>query len=836
MANRTKNIFQSLRTQILRFIPERELRVHAANRKGDAYSGKLTLTAKTLAAKSLKDWKTAIEAASDPDNPDYTLYNELKESLKVDLHLMGIIESRVTPVQRKKFKIIDKEGNENEELTELFKKPWFEDFIKFSIESRFEGFTILELFELDENGELSVINTIPQEHTIPKKGLITQNAGDQTGWQYKEGGFAPYYIQVGKNTDLGKYQYIAPAVLAKKLAWGSWLDFIEKFGIPPRFAKTAGDETRQQDLANMLKDMISAHYAVLSANNNEEIIFGDVPTNDAWQVFDKLLERANSEMSKAVLGQTMTTDNGSSRSQSEVHKEVADDRHETDNTFILNLTNNVLIKHLVKISPIYAGLENHTFVWDETYEMSVPEYIEAVSSLSQIFEMDVEELANKTGLPILGYRQQQTPQGIQASIQKKKFDLTASVDAYYKGYHSHTDFGIFAALEDELLKLFNKLVRSVYDLEAANMNIDLFLSTAQHLETALKNVDIREGAIGKKDHAFHNALRTNLYKFGAAKTYAQALELSELLTDENGEVKTFSQFKTDAKAIHTKYNVNWLRTEFDSAKASARMASNWRGFEDDKDLYDLQYDTAGDSKVREEHAQWDGITLPVDDTFWDTHFPPNDWNCRCDVRQVAKGTALTTKSMLKNIEPPLPQFNNNSGKSKLIFLNNHPYIETVGTNTFRELKAVEDYGLQTTEKIYKNGKIPNKDLNALADKAAATKFWDKLKLKDEFVLDGQFSETQLYDVHLKDVTAQKLINSTTKRKHLPSMLDAVGKPHEVYERDGKTYFIKYYESKVIEVEVINKNELLEIQNYSVLDQEKADSKRKGVLQYIQKRR
>ncbi|MBQ7855294.1 MAG: hypothetical protein IJ352_09820 [Muribaculaceae bacterium] len=32
-----------------------------------------------------------------------------------------------------------------------------------------------------------------------------------------------------------------------------------------------------------------------------------------------------------------------------------------------------------------------------------------------------------------------------------------------------------------------------------------------------------------------------------------------------------------------------------------------------------------------------GVTLPIDDPFWDSFLPPNGWNCRCTAVQVRKG-------------------------------------------------------------------------------------------------------------------------------------------------------------------------------------------------------
>lgn len=34
---------------------------------------------------------------------------------------------------------------------------------------------------------------------------------------------------------------------------------------------------------------------------------------------------------------------------------------------------------------------------------------------------------------------------------------------------------------------------------------------------------------------------------------------------------------------------------------------------------------------RKQHLAWDGLTLPKDDPFWQTHYPPNGWGCQCYV-------------------------------------------------------------------------------------------------------------------------------------------------------------------------------------------------------------
>ncbi|MDB5586200.1 MAG: hypothetical protein JWP26_1170 [Devosia sp.] len=55
--------------------------------------------------------------------------------------------------------------------------------------------------------------------------------------------------------------------------------------------------------------------------------------------------------------------------------------------------------------------------------------------------------------------------------------------------------------------------------------------------------------------------------------------------------------------------------------------------------YYFRYLTAGDHRVRESHAEWHGVILPVDNPWWLTHWPPNGFNCRCEP-QIVSGRDL----------------------------------------------------------------------------------------------------------------------------------------------------------------------------------------------------
>lgn len=69
----------------------------------------------------------------------------------------------------------------------------------------------------------------------------------------------------------------------------------------------------------------------------------------------------------------------------------------------------------------------------------------------------------------------------------------------------------------------------------------------------------------------------------------------------------------------------------------------------------LMRDGINDSRQRPEHRELDGIIRPIDDPFWDTHYAPDDYRCRCVQRSLTKEQAeakgITTDVSLPDINP-----------------------------------------------------------------------------------------------------------------------------------------------------------------------------------------
>lgn len=63
----------------------------------------------------------------------------------------------------------------------------------------------------------------------------------------------------------------------------------------------------------------------------------------------------------------------------------------------------------------------------------------------------------------------------------------------------------------------------------------------------------------------------------------------------------------------------------------AYQASNYQAAMEDEDTTHLQYMATEDDRVRDTHLALHRLILPKDDPFWQDHFPPWDWGCRCRV-------------------------------------------------------------------------------------------------------------------------------------------------------------------------------------------------------------
>lgn len=181
-------------------------------------------------------------------------------------------------------------------------------------------------------------------------------------------------------------------------------------------------------------------------------------------------------------------------------------------------------------------------------------------------------------------------------------------------------------------------------------------------------------------------LQSSVYSFSAAKNWQQLRDMTVALADGD-RLRTEKEYRDAVDALNIQYNRNWLQTERGTAIAGGQMASRWVDFERNADAMPmLQYSTVGDGKVRDSHRALDGIIKPIGDPFWNTYYPPNGWNCRCDVIQLpGRDIAPTKDDGIPQVITPM--FEANLAKQGLIFPKGHPYFDGIPKPELRRAMA-----------------------------------------------------------------------------------------------------------------------------------------------------
>lgn len=126
---------------------------------------------------------------------------------------------------------------------------------------------------------------------------------------------------------------------------------------------------------------------------------------------------------------------------------------------------------------------------------------------------------------------------------------------------------------------------------------------------------------------------------------------------------------TTGETRFTRFDHRRLQLIFDMNLRQSYSAGQWAAIERNKVRQPfVTYLTMRDERVRASHRPWDGVTLPVEDPWWDSHTPPCGWRCRC---RVTAGSAKDVDRRraaglpVKTAAPPtqfIPHVNPGSGE------------------------------------------------------------------------------------------------------------------------------------------------------------------------------
>lgn len=240
-----------------------------------------------------------------------------------------------------------------------------------------------------------------------------------------------------------------------------------------------------------------------------------------------------------------------------------------------------------------------------------------------------------------------------------------------------------------------RLLKQIYsgEINEKNLPVDLYEQIAEYLKSGLyKGFGSTLETVSEANREILSDLRENVYLFSAAKTYQFTKATSDLLVNEEGQIKPFNQFYAQGQQVYGQYNEDWARAEYVTTIGQAQMAEQWQSIEANKEILPLlTFSTNGQACI--ECAPFEGLTALVDDPIWDTCTPLLHFNCQCIIIP-SDDAEPSTKEFINDLPMDnIPDdFKNNPGKTGQIFTNDHPYFEDVLKSA-----AANNFGLEIPE-------------------------------------------------------------------------------------------------------------------------------------------
>ena len=299
---------------------------------------KIEVTQIRRGTQDINSWRNALKSAESINMPRRVQLYDLYEEILLDGHLTAVIEKRKLSVTNTPLVFIEN-GQVNQEISELTSTEDFMNLIHYIIESKLWGHSLVEL-NFDKQKLIPAL--VPRKHVEPKRGIILKHQLDQSGFNYREAPYTNFCVEVGEPDALGLMLKAAQYVIYKRGGFGDWAQYAELFGMPFRVAKYDGyDEKTRGELETALKDAGSAAYIVIPKEANFEFIQNNAQASNT--LYEALINVCNKEISKLILGQTLTTEAGGALAQAKIHQEVEHEILVSDKLFVRNVLNDKMV-------------------------------------------------------------------------------------------------------------------------------------------------------------------------------------------------------------------------------------------------------------------------------------------------------------------------------------------------------------------------------------------------------------------------------------------------------------------------------------------------------------
>ena len=303
-------------------------------RPGQKQPNTIVLTQPKRFGIDISDYTSAVKSAENVDYPRRYKLFDLYSDILMDTHLTSVIEKRKNAVLCSKIEF-RKNGKPDDKVNEQIASPWFRKLVADILDAPIWGFTLCQFHKI---GEWVNYDLIPRKHADPVRRIILRHQTDITGIPWDE---YPDLLFVGSEDELGLLAKAAPWVIYKRNTTADWAQFSEVFGMPiQEYIYDTNDDDARQRAINDAANAGSLAVFVHSKETELQLREAGNKTGSA-DVYERLCERCNNEISKLILGNTLTTESSENGTQAlgTVHKKVEEQVAESNRRYVLDVLN-----------------------------------------------------------------------------------------------------------------------------------------------------------------------------------------------------------------------------------------------------------------------------------------------------------------------------------------------------------------------------------------------------------------------------------------------------------------------------------------------------------------
>lgn len=297
-----------------------------------------------------------------------------------DTILNGQVEAcmnrRLNLTMLKNYNIVNKTSRKpNPVTTALIKKQWFRNVMKYSLQAKGFGYSLIYLGDCI-NDAFPNASIIKRFNISPDRLNVTQFIYSISGANFLDPEFAPWHIWVTTPSDIGVskvgygylykvafYEIIARNVLTQNL------DATERYGMPMLKGKTSkSQESAERAIfETAMAEMGSNGWILMDAVGDEVEIVESKSLGNGYKIYESLETRAEKKISKIILGHADAMDStpgklgGDQGGEESPAQAAMRDTATTDMTDFTELCNDQILPKLRQIGLLIPDEEEFEF-------------------------------------------------------------------------------------------------------------------------------------------------------------------------------------------------------------------------------------------------------------------------------------------------------------------------------------------------------------------------------------------------------------------------------------------------------------------------------------------